>query len=438
MGVRDMLVRFPVGANFGVETAQNDTLVLTAHRAICPFIVRPAAMTARAQDSTDNGPRVKSRVPRGPGFSGEEVKFLFKTVEALLPGSMDEWDALARAYNTRFPLATRSGESLRRKFLKLGRSDYTERARRIKVLIQKRLRKEAGFQLPEDLEEAEEVEASRAESEHQDRAGEDNSGTDSDVHAGRSDRRAEEEEEEEGEEHEGEEEEAVGVEESVQTSRRTSNASSSDQGNANATDYGDQDRQSGPDSRNVVADAATRTSEGINSVTSGEGRSMDRDRDPPQLATVPPSDPVVYRPPPASVSALPARSMSHYPPPSEQHQHHPEHQLSFPPQRPPHLVTVGHYQRGYRESAEVPPPSAVSTVLSSPTVVNRWFALEERRLMMEEQRMAFEQRRLAVEERRLQLLEQRMEADAAERNRLLEVLQLAMKNNSAGSRNAES
>jgi hypothetical protein len=372
--------------------------------------------TSRASlDGSDNGPRGRT-LPRGPGFSGEEVKFLFKTVEALLPGSMDEWDALARVYNARFPLATRSGESLRRKFLKLGRTDYAERARRIKVLIQKRLRKEAGFQLPEDLEDDDEEQENGYQAHEQ--PGEDVSGTDSDAHGNRSDARAEQEREDA---------EAAAAAERSPTGRPTSSVSSDEPDDANdIDDHVDQDCESASEACSAAVEPVTSSaSVVVDSVANGEARPAERNSDTPQQPTVPP---LVYRQASASTAEVPTRPATHYALPSDQHPHHPlDRPPSFPLQRlPAPVVAVGQHQRdSFRESSEA--PSSESTTLSSPTVVNRWFTLEERRLLLEEQRMAFEQRRLAVEERRLQLLERRMDADTAERNRLLEALQLVMK-----------
>lgn len=92
----------------------------------------------------------RARGSRGPGFGGEELRTLLQLTETRLPTALDEWDAVAAAYNARFPSTKRTGESLRRKFMRLSRAVNVPRARRIKLLMAQRMTSDGDGADPRD------------------------------------------------------------------------------------------------------------------------------------------------------------------------------------------------------------------------------------------------------------------------------------------------
>lgn len=70
---------------------------------------------------------------RGAGFSGQETAALLALLQAQLPVSKDEWEAVARMHAVRFPTLNRSADTLRRKLARLNqavRADEQPRASR--------------------------------------------------------------------------------------------------------------------------------------------------------------------------------------------------------------------------------------------------------------------------------------------------------------------
>lgn len=274
-------------------------------------------------DSANAAPTAR-RAARGPGFNGDEVKQLLRLARRLLPASAEDWEALAREYSQQAPLAPRSGESLRRKFLKLGRRNASSRAHRIKQQIQRR------------------AASSRAEP----------SGS-------------------------------MQMQASEQVQDQESGGSS------------------GSEDSDADASAASGARRALDERTGGRGGG-DEHLDP--AAAVSSSTPV------AALQAQPAPQTPTPPPLSSSY----------------HVAPADAFRASTYSIVKADSPGIEGSVLSTPAVVDRWLALEERRTLLEEQRMALEQRRVAVEERRLRLLEQRMDAAAAEREQLLEALRLAL------------
>ena len=100
----------------------------------CPDLAVPPALshpettqrrlfTLRSRSKGNRTPRkrVASGGGRGASFSERELESLLDILEEHLPVGGDEWDAVCRVHNTRYPDTNRTTDSLRRKFALLYR-----------------------------------------------------------------------------------------------------------------------------------------------------------------------------------------------------------------------------------------------------------------------------------------------------------------------------